>query len=63
MTRMTEDQIERCVESRMDSFDHMFMSGRLSQAEYDAKVKELDAWSRQAAKVSQTAARISLYSF
>lgn len=42
---MTEDQIERKAERAMDYLDRQFMAGVYSQAEYDRKVKELDAWS------------------
>jgi hypothetical protein len=45
---MTEEQIERVVERRMDSLDRQLMNGQLSQADYDILVQELDAWaSRQ----------------
>jgi hypothetical protein len=45
---MTEEQIERIVERRMDSLDRQLMNGQLSQADYDILVQELDAWaSRQ----------------
>lgn len=44
---MTEDQIERAVERNMDGYDRALMAGRLTQAEYDAKVKALSAWADQ----------------
>ncbi len=47
---MTEDQIERKVERAMDRLDARFMSGRLSQAEYDREVVILDKWASQQAR-------------
>lgn len=41
---MTEDQIERRVESRMNSLDRQLMSGSLSQKDYEREVKALDQW-------------------
>lgn len=41
---MTEDQIERRVERRVDMLDSMLMSGRLTQAEYDDEMKHLHKW-------------------
>jgi hypothetical protein len=39
---MTEDQIERIAERKMDRLDARLMNGELSQAQYDAEVKALD---------------------
>lgn len=39
---MTEDQIERIAERKMDRLDARLMSGELSQAQYDTEVKALD---------------------
>ena len=44
---MTEDQIERAVERRMDALDRHLMSGELSQAKYDLAVCELDEWAEE----------------
>jgi hypothetical protein len=44
---MSEEKIERQVESKMDSLDRQLMSGRLSQREYDQKVKDLNKWAEQ----------------
>jgi hypothetical protein len=41
---MTEDQIERSVERKMDSLDARFMNSSMSQAEYDNHVKMINAW-------------------
>lgn len=55
---MTEEQIERRVESRMDSLDARLMSGRLSQAEYDAETRKLSRWAdEQYKRVSESAVR------
>jgi hypothetical protein len=49
---MTEEQIERKVERAMDALDARLMGNRLSQAEYDAQVRELNKWAEaQYAKV------------
>jgi hypothetical protein len=44
---MTVDQIERAVEIRTDALDRRLMSGQLSQAEYDAKMKALGQWAER----------------
>ena len=41
---MTEDQIERTVESRMDRLDRRYLAGALTEIEYKTAVAELDAW-------------------
>lgn len=41
---MTEEQIERMVEIRTDAADRALMNGTLTQAEYDARMKELNRW-------------------
>jgi len=41
---MTEDQIERAVERKVDRLDALFMTTDLTQAEYDAAQKEVQAW-------------------
>lgn len=41
---MTEDQIERIAERQMDKLDRLFTKGMITEAEYDAEVKELDKW-------------------
>lgn len=41
---MTEDQIERIAENRMDALDRDYLKGRLDSETYDKKVAELDEW-------------------
>jgi hypothetical protein len=41
---MTTEQIERRVEKSTDRIDSRFMSGELSQEQYDAEMKALSAW-------------------
>lgn len=41
---MSEEQIERAVEWRMDALDRRLMRGDLSQDAYDFKVRALDRW-------------------
>jgi hypothetical protein len=41
---MTEEQIERSVERRVDSADRALMNGHLSQAEYDAHMADINRW-------------------
>lgn len=48
---MTEEQIELVVEREMDRLDPALLFGKISQAEYDAEVEQLDAWAREQKKV------------
>ena len=41
--KMTEDQIERIIERKMDGLDRLLMKGKLTQAEYDREVAALNA--------------------
>lgn len=41
---MTEDQIERTVESKTNGIDRRFMAGSLTQAEYDTEMRDLTRW-------------------
>jgi hypothetical protein len=43
---MTEDQIERRVERMMDHLDRLLLAGQMPQQDYDAAVKDLDAWAK-----------------
>ncbi len=43
---MTEDQIEFIAEKQMDALDRRLMSGSITQADYDAEVAALDAWTK-----------------
>ena len=40
---MTEDQIERIIERKMDGLDRLLMNGKLTQEEYDREVAALNA--------------------
>ncbi len=48
MRRMSEDEIERRVERMVDALDRRFMADKLDQAQYDAEMKKIDAWSKAA---------------
>lgn len=41
---MTEDQIERKCERLMDHLDRVFMSGSISQEDYNKAVCDLNNW-------------------
>ena len=41
---MNEEQIERSVEIKTNSADRALMNGHMTQAEYDAHMKELNRW-------------------
>ena len=41
---MTEEQIERKVERATDYVDHQLMHGTYTQSEYNAKMREINAW-------------------
>lgn len=48
-TKLTEDQIERSVESKVNSADAAFLRGDIkTQEAYDARMKEIDRWAEQA---------------
>jgi hypothetical protein len=40
----SEEQIERKVERAIDRLDAALMSGKLTQAEYDVRVKSVNEW-------------------
>ena len=42
--KMTEEQIERRVESYMNAADKALMRGSMTQAEYDKHVKAIHRW-------------------
>jgi uncharacterized membrane protein len=50
---MTEDQIERKVERTTDFIDAQFMAGKLTQDEYDRKMRELSRWADSLYRGSQ----------
>jgi hypothetical protein len=41
---MTEEQIERRVESMVDHLDRLLLSGQMTQGEYDAAMRSLNQW-------------------
>jgi hypothetical protein len=43
--KMTEEQIERAVERKIDRLDRKFMKSEMTQAEYDAAMREIHEWS------------------
>lgn len=40
---MTEEQIERRVERQIDALDTRYMAGELTEAQYDAEMRRIDA--------------------
>lgn len=44
---MTEDQVERRVEGKMDRLDRRFMGGRMLQDDYNKAVQDLNAWAER----------------
>lgn len=51
---MTEDQIERRVEARVDLLDSLLISGRLTQAEYAEEMKRLNDWAEEQYRVKKS---------
>ena len=41
---MTEEQIERRAESRVDELDRAFLKGLLTQEQYNAGIRGIDVW-------------------
>ena len=41
---MTEDQIERAAERRMDRLDAAYLAGRMTDQDYRRAVRDLDVW-------------------
>jgi hypothetical protein len=41
---LDEDRIERAVPRCVDSADFLYLRGRISKVEYDARLREIDAW-------------------
>jgi uncharacterized membrane protein len=52
---VTEEQIERRAERAMDRLDRLFMSGQISQSEYDREVSSLNRWTENAHRERQKA--------
>jgi YD repeat-containing protein len=44
---MTEEQIERIVESRIDRIDAAWSRTNWTQDEYDRRIAEVDAWAQE----------------
>lgn len=44
---MSEEEIERTVESRTNALDRRLMKGTVSQAEYDTAMTELNTWAER----------------
>lgn len=47
LTEMTEEQLERAVERKVNSLDARFMNSKMTQAEYDAEMKEINDWAEK----------------
>jgi CO dehydrogenase/acetyl-CoA synthase beta subunit len=43
---MTEEQIERIAERRMNMLDRNYIVGNINQDQYDQLVKDLDDWAK-----------------
>lgn len=41
---MTADQIERIVEWKIDAINSAFLARKMTQAEYDCRMKEVHKW-------------------
>ena len=52
---MTEEQIERAAERKMDMLDRQFTaaSSNMTQAFYDRKVREIEEWVNQQRRASK----------
>lgn len=44
MSAWTEEQIERRIEKQTDRLDHQFMSGLLTQQQYDSSIAAMRKW-------------------
>ena len=44
---MTEDQIERIVQRKMDQIDRRFLTTTMTQDQYDNLVRQLHAWANK----------------
>jgi hypothetical protein len=50
---MSEEQIERSVERKFDSLDRRFMSGKLTQEEYDTEAERIRRWADKESEASE----------
>ena len=41
---VTEEMIERAVESKVNSLDRKFMKSDMTQEDYDQKMREINEW-------------------
>ena len=41
---MTEDQLERSYESKMDRLDNGFLTGKYDNSQYDRELRKLNNW-------------------
>ena len=41
---MTEQQIERMVEMRIDALDRTYLNSAMTEADYKAAIREIDQW-------------------
>jgi hypothetical protein len=41
---MSEDQIERAVERKVDQLDQRYQTGQIDERQYDAEMKKIDLW-------------------
>ena len=56
-TEMTENQIERIVKLQVDALDHRFLSSDMTQSEYDALMRAINANADKAlARISRATA-------
>lgn len=56
-TEMTENQIERIVKLQVDALDHRFLSSAMTQSEYDALMRAINANADKAlARISRATA-------
>jgi len=44
---MTEEQIERIAERKMNRLDMELMNGTITQEEYEQEVRDLDQWTKE----------------
>lgn len=44
---LTEEQIERSVQRRVDALDGVFLTTGMSQSEYDERLRRIDVWAEQ----------------
>lgn len=51
---MTEDQIERAVERMIDKADKKFLSGEMTDTEYDMEISIINRWSKEEYKRSKS---------